>query len=300
MESDKRLSVIIPAYNAAATLQECLESVLCQQVEGMEIIVVDDGSNDGETTLMAEEYARRDSRISLIKQANQGLSAARNSGINRAKGQWITFVDSDDSLAPGTLPAILATAEQGNYDLTEYSVDERYNHPKHASRLQLPDREYDSAADYWLEGHAYEHCYAWNKLYRRQLFLQTRYEEHRLFEDVFILPKLLHQAKHIRTCSQGTYRYRYNSGGITATAGKKALADLLEAHLRVLPRWADKRYYAHILNIQLDSYEAGNTEIKLPTLPYHGTAKLLLLRILGMKRLCQLNKTLHRIARRNR
>jgi peptidoglycan/xylan/chitin deacetylase (PgdA/CDA1 family) len=111
-EPDERrlISVVIPAYNRESTLQSSLDSLLAQTLTGWEAIVVDDGSGDG-TAAVAEEYARRDSRISVRHQVNRGVSAARNVGIAAAGGEWLFFLDADDRIAPTAFENLLSAAE---------------------------------------------------------------------------------------------------------------------------------------------------------------------------------------------
>lgn len=100
---EPHISVIIPVYNAEATLKKCVDSVLMQPFADFEVILVDDGSKDGSLQI-CEEYARRDSRVTVIHKENGGVSSARNRGLEIAKGTWVTFVDSDDYLGNGFLP----------------------------------------------------------------------------------------------------------------------------------------------------------------------------------------------------
>ena len=97
------ISVIIPVYNAEATLNKCVDSVLMQQFSDFEVILVDDGSKDGSFQI-CEEYARKDNRVTVIHKENGGVSSARNRGLEIAKGKWVTFVDSDDYLGNVFLP----------------------------------------------------------------------------------------------------------------------------------------------------------------------------------------------------
>ena len=92
-----KLSVIIPCYNAERYLGECLDSVLSQSETDFEVILVDDGSRDG-TLAIAKNYASRDARVTALHQENAGVCAARNLGLDRAQGEWVTFVDADDLL----------------------------------------------------------------------------------------------------------------------------------------------------------------------------------------------------------
>ncbi|MDE6394665.1 MAG: glycosyltransferase, partial [Duncaniella sp.] len=96
------ISVIIPAYNAQAYLRECLESVLAQSFSDWEVIVVDDGSTDS-TAAIAQSFSARDSRVRVLSTVNRGVSAARNAALGMARGEWVTFLDSDDLLPPGAL-----------------------------------------------------------------------------------------------------------------------------------------------------------------------------------------------------
>ena len=108
------ISVIIPVFHVEAYLRRCLDSVLDQTYENMEIILVDDGSDDG-CPAICDEYARMDSRVKVIHQKNAGLSGARNTGIDQAEGRYLAFVDSDDYLVPEFLERLHeACAETGS------------------------------------------------------------------------------------------------------------------------------------------------------------------------------------------
>ncbi|MBU0288996.1 glycosyltransferase [Hallella sp. CLA-AA-H145] len=293
------LSVVIPIYNVERTLARCVESVLGQHVEGMELILVDDGSTD-RSALVANRYQNRP-HVTLIHKANGGLSDARNEGLYYAKGRYVTFVDSDDYLLPDTYAPLMAMLEaHPEYDILEYSfVRETSCGWK---TIKLPEREYTHIGDYWLGCRGYEHTYAWNKIYRRSLFDGTPWAKGRLFEDVYAMGGLLPKVHTLRTTSRGTYRYTYNPSGITVKADACGWRDLLQGHLRMLHNYdfrghADfARYYATLLNIQLTTFELSGDEhdIVLPSLPYRHTWKLCMLHLLGMRRLC----LLHRQAKR--
>lgn len=102
-----RISVIVPAYNAADFIAVCIESIIHQTCEDWELIIINDGSKDG-TGSICDEYARNHSRIRVIHQENGGVSTARNRGLTEAKGELIAFADADDSLAPGALEILLS------------------------------------------------------------------------------------------------------------------------------------------------------------------------------------------------
>ena len=107
-----KISVIIPCYNAARYLPECLASVSAQTLRDYEVIIIDDGSTD-DTARIAESAAEEDGRIRVIRQKNAGVSAARNAGLDCAAGEFVTFVDGDDLLAPDALEVMLNAASEG-------------------------------------------------------------------------------------------------------------------------------------------------------------------------------------------
>ena len=108
-----KLSIIIPVYRTQDTLERCLESILQQSFTDYEMILVDDGSDDGSPQL-CDEYARKDARIRVIHKENGGLSDARNAGIRKARGEYITFVDSDDTMVDNTLENLIQEDSQNS------------------------------------------------------------------------------------------------------------------------------------------------------------------------------------------
>ena len=289
------LSIIIPVYNVEKTLGRCIESVLRQSFQNFEMILVDDGSKDNSATIV-DEIARTDNRISVIHQCNQGLSVARNAGIKVAKGRYITFIDSDDFIAQDTYKSVMELLKaHPEYDILEFSVIEKYG-SKAQHPLILDDCVYQNKQEYWLKGQAYRHTYAWNKIYRRELFADIEFPKGRNFEDAHTLPKLMTAARTIATTSLGTYYYCWNDAGITANANGQDLTSLLEAHLAYINgnNEIDSTYYTHVLNIQLDVYEATKAVPLLPIRPFYGNLKLILLHLLGIKYLCKLNTLFHK------
>lgn len=294
-----KLTIVIPVYRVEATLDRCLQSIVDQTYTDFEVILVDDGSPDT-CPQMCDRWAERDERISVIHQPNGGLSAARNAGISAARGELITFVDSDDFLDTDTYAQVMPTAEQ--HDITEFPVIRFYGSAR-ARRLTFAPQVVTDREHYWLEMQAYRHTYAWNKIYRRRLFDEVRFPEGRVFEDVFTLPLLLQRAQSVATTDRGLYYYCLNPDGITSRATGKELQDLLDAHLAAMRHWCDDAYYLHVLNTQMDVYERTG---KAPVLPPRTVSplasgisgrqrlKALALYILGIERLCKLIKTIHR------
>ena len=113
---EKKVSIIIPVYNTGEYLRSCVDSVLAQTMEGWELLLVDDGSTDNSGAI-CDEYAARDSRIRVIHKENQGVSMARNLGLELARGEYVGFVDSDDWLAPEMFDEMYRSARETGADI---------------------------------------------------------------------------------------------------------------------------------------------------------------------------------------
>ena len=300
------LSVIIPVYNTAQTLDACVESVLQQQVDEMQLLLVDDASPDEAPARCDAWAARHPQRIRVIHQPkNGGLSAARNAALDvvlrEGKSDIITFVDSDDQLSPNTYaPLLHLMAQHPDVDMLEYAYQEvpYINKGVNGGKNKAPTL-YADAQRYWLQEQAYTHSYAWNKLYRTALWRDVRFPVRRTFEDMHTLPRLLDACRQVLVTHQGTYLYTQNPKGITANASATDWASLLEASLVAWQKYgaayhnnarlADL-YYMYVLNIQLQYCKLSGKAPTLPYRPVHLTAlprrfwlKWLLLRVLGLK-----------------
>ena len=293
-----KLSVIIPVYRTERTLERCVKSILEQSYHDLEVILVDDGSPDN-CPQLCDEWTLKDSRIRVVHKPNGGLSDARNAGIDAATGDCLTFVDADDFLAPDTYAQVMPKA--AGSDIVEFPIYWHYT-GKDERLMRFQPADYDDMGRYWLEGEAYTHTYACNKVFRRALFGDVRFPKGRVFEDAATLPLLLEHARRVSTVDAGLYYYVANPAGITAQATGQELTMLLEHHLAVIPRWCDARYYLHVLNIQMDVCELTNAEPRLPAFSVSPLARRLSLKqrlkattlnLLGINRICKLNKLLH-------
>ena len=212
------LSVVVPVYNVEKHLVHCIETVVAQELTDYEIILVDDGSTDRSAVLCDELQQRYPDILKVIHQANGGLSAARNSGIEVARGEYITFVDSDDVLSPDTLqPNLQYLVEHPEVDMLEYPVEVHADSPK-AYHLSFPDETQttDVFAD-WVRREGYNHCYAWNKIYRAHLWHEVRFPVGEFYEDTAVMPHIVKRCRAIRYSGYGCYRYIMHPGTITTS-----------------------------------------------------------------------------------
>ena len=171
------ISVIIPVYKAERYLNDCLNSVLASTYRNLEIILVDDGSPDN-CGRICDEYATKDSRISVIHQVNQGVSAARNTGLTVSRGNFVAFVDSDDTISPAMFETLLWTIKYTNSDIAacEYTRNEDhlvYLYTQEPTSLRIIDGRDDCVRMFSGEPSARAITWSgpmvWNKLYRRQM-----------------------------------------------------------------------------------------------------------------------------------
>ena len=304
-----KLSIVIPVYRTEDTLDRCVESVLRQDHPDMEVILVDDGSPD-RCPALCDKWATKDQHIRVIHKTNGGLSDARNAGIDMADGGYITFVDSDDYLAEDTYGPLMKRLEQaGDTDILEYPIFVHYGSLKQYLTDFKSEKTYYDMESYWMAGRAYQHTYACNKIFRRSLFDEVRFPIGRVFEDAQTLPLLLQKAHTVQTCNQGLYYYCNNSNGITQTANGQALHMLLQPHVEIIRQIKRQdrdfyTYYLHVLNIQMDVYELTDDPPILPqqhiNLDYfNGIQKIkaAALNLLGIKKICKINKTIHKVWR---
>lgn len=304
-----KLSIVIPVYRTEYTLGKCLKSVLAQDYPDLEVILVDDGSPD-RCPALCDEWATKDPRIQVIHKENGGLSDARNAGIAKATSDYITFIDSDDFISNDTYGPLMARLErQPDIDILEYPIYVHYGSIRQHIVDFTSEATYHDMETYWLEGQAYQHTYACNKIFRKSLFDHVRFPVGRVFEDAQTLPLLLKETTTIQTVSKGLYYYCSNSQGITQTADGRALRMLLEPHAQIINQMQRRdqvfqTYYLHVLNIQIDVCELTGLAPILPRIavdPNHfsGTLKIKasLLNLLGINKLCTINKIIHKIWR---
>lgn len=225
-----RISVVIPVYNVEKYLDECLESVINQTLDSKyyEIIAVDDGSTDSCPTKL-DWYAETHDNLIVIHQKNKGLSVARNSGINIASGEYITFIDSDDWISNRYLEDMYNLAVKINADIVcvnekryYHSGDEKIDYSAHFSFVKCKKNNVDLLFNNKVK------TYAWGKLYKLKLFNinNIRYPEGLLYEDMATTYRLFDKANCTAFIKNNNYYfYRFRENSIVNNVKKKNIDD---------------------------------------------------------------------------
>ena len=215
---DNRLvSVIIPAYNVEQYVERCVYSVTKQTYRNLEIILVDDGSTDC-TGIICDKLAKEDNRISVIHKTNGGLSDARNAGIDVSRGEYISFVDSDDYIASDMLEHMMNAMCETDISMVvvgfwKQSGDAREYCGPTTERVVSSE---EALKDIYIGHEIYPA--SWNKLYRRALFNNNRFAVGMINEDSEIITKLLMECNRVALVSKPLYIYMIREGSITQSS----------------------------------------------------------------------------------
>ena len=235
------ISIIIPVYNVENYLRSCLDSVLSQTYKDFEVLMVNDGSTDSSGAI-CQDFAERDSRFHYFEKENGGLSDARNYGLERAKGHYITFLDSDDFLFEDYLENLYHASRLSNSDITIggycrfgdsnfYFYNDRF---KSDSLVEFKDFQAIQYLDSMLDVTFITFSTAWGKLFKRELFSELRFPYGKYAEDQFLIWKLYMKADKIYVFNGASYVYRMNPSGLSNIFTLKHLdyIDALEERIK--------------------------------------------------------------------
>ena len=239
-----KLSVVIPIYNVENYLAACLDSVLSGGGEDYEILAVDDGSTD-RSGAIAEDYAARfPGTVRVLHTPNGGLGHARNTGLEPAGGEYLLFLDSDDTLAPGALGEMLAALD-GSFDVGIFD----FVAVSESGRELGYTRGCERAGDFTLPECPqllFAPPNAVNKLWRRSLFSESgvRFPDRLWFEDLATTPRLYLHAERFRNLARPWYRYLQRGGSIMNSAKLARNLEIIEAVELSLGAWRESGRWA--------------------------------------------------------
>lgn len=234
IQSVKTISIIIPIYNVEAYLPECVESIINQTYQDLEIILVNDGSTD-RSSQICEDYATRDSRVKVIHKENEGSAAARNAGLHIATGDLIGFVDSDDIIAVDFYKKLFKAIEQDNADIAECGFTSFKNSTEinHSVRKREPKGEpifYGTVDALKLIMEGPLSVVVWNKIYRREVVKDLLFPAGKYIDDEYWTYKVLGNSLKIVKTSEILYYYRQQHNSLMGSSYSIRRLDGLQAH----------------------------------------------------------------------
>lgn len=235
------ISVIVPIYKTEPFLRKCLDSIVKQTYENIEIILVDDGSTDN-CGVICDEYAAQDRRIKVIHQANAGVSAARNAGLESASGDWIGFVDSDDFIEPDMYEYLLNLAQENGADLTQCGVF--WEEPGRESLLYvLKQALYFPNGLLDFEDCTWRNLSNWTctKLFRRNCVKDVRYDlAYPIGEDLYYVLHTLRRTGGIVIGAEAKYHYaQQKSSACNSVPSRDVLLSCRRMLARAILEFAD-------------------------------------------------------------
>jgi len=218
MNIDAKISVIIPVYNVEKYLAKCIDSVIAQTHDNLEIMLVNDGSSDS-CPQICDAYAKNDNRIKVIHKPNGGISSARNAGLDIATGEWIGFVDSDDWVLPNMYEELISAAVNENSDLAVCGyirVDENGEHLKYISVYGKVLTNAEALTNLVVSGGAYN--VAWSKLYKKSILEGIRFPVGKIHEDVFVTNRIFCKCNKVAIVPSHLYMYVKREGSIMTSS----------------------------------------------------------------------------------
>lgn len=253
------LSIIVPAYDAQDFIERCLNAIVAQMGPAHELLVIDDGSRD-RSAAIADAVAERHPQhaIRVLRQANQGVSGARNRGLQEARGDYIVFVDADDLLLPGALAALGSAIIE--YHPDAIACDFQWWFPNKERKtcsveLGYPRAQLMTDSDAILQTFfADRHMYVWANVIRRDVYNrlpQPVFPPGRVYEDVAVLSCLLAQCASLFRLAIPTIAYRQHPASITKSVSSKWCTDFASALKQVHVAFA-QRPMSEALRLQID------------------------------------------------
>lgn len=224
------ISIIIPVYRVEPYLHKCIDSVLSQTYKDIEVLIIDDGSPD-QCGKICDEYAMNDSRVVVLHTANNGLAAARNIGLNKARGEYIGFVDSDDWIEPDMYEVMIQSLEKTGANVCECDIYSD-NYSMFSDCSLCKNNEFiiynkNEALEALIDGKIKN--VTWNKLYKRHTFESLSFPIGRNYEDVAIMHHIIGKADKYVQIDARKYHYRNRTDSISQTRNAKNLFDYVTA-----------------------------------------------------------------------
>lgn len=227
MRKKELISIIVPIYNVEEYLEKCIESIIKQTYENLEIILVDDGSTDNSGKI-CDIYAKKDERIKTIHRENSGVSVTRNIGLENCNGEYIGFVDPDDYISPTMYEILYDTLKRNNADISMCSYQcfdsEKIEFTK--SNNEISYNKNEALKELILDKDITSHL--WNKLYKKDLFNEVSFPINKIYEDVGTIYFVLEKANLIIYNKSIQYAYFQRSTSLCNSISEKKMNNYIE------------------------------------------------------------------------
>lgn len=258
---NEMISIIIPVYNSEKYIEKCIESVLRNTVQNYELILIDDGSSD-HSGKICDTYALKDDRIRVFHGENQGVSAARNKGIDNAKGKYITFIDSDDYIGLFYLEKLYRGMEEKDVELTISTMDSAQNemlgltHTRKSFYVNMLSQNAEDAQKYLMLNKAFLVYGPMCKLYKRDIIKKEKIYFPRGIhygEDVLFNMQYLKYCNNIAVVEGGEYKYRRENQN---SLSQMYRPDMFETGIKINDSIRESFVYRGFLNAETEEYIA--------------------------------------------
>ena len=247
------LSFIIPCYNGELFIDSCIESILQQNIENIEIICINDGSKDNSRQIL-DEYSKKDSRIKVIHKNNEGAAKARNIGIQQAKSQYITFIDIDDTLVSNSVKPMLENliSHKGDIIISGFNIVKNNKIIKKTS-VNFQSLDNTTYLKRILTGkNGWELC---GKIYKKELFsnILSTPEKVRMVEDGAVFIQVVSKAKTILGYNKNIYNYIPHQTSATHTRSKEYAEETIKAGI-FIEKYLSKQCFYNNIKEELNSF----------------------------------------------
>lgn len=226
-----KISIIVPIYNREKYLRQCIDSILNQTHTNLELILIDDGSED-DSSQICDEYGQKDARVIVKHQPNRGVSAARNAGLDLATGDYIAFVDSDDYIEERMYECLLSMLKSNDADMAICNLqqfDDEGNYYKKPTCIKDEITDGYAVLSRLTAKSDWAYVMVYNRLYKREIFKEIRYPVGKIREDEFIALPVYAMCEKIVITQDVYYFYRINGGSIMANVTSAKHLDVIEA-----------------------------------------------------------------------
>ena len=252
------LSIIVPVYDVERYLPKCIDSILAQTFTDFELILVEDGSPDN-CPVLCDAAAAKDARVRVIHQKNKGLSGARNTGIDNAQGDYLIFVDSDDTVEQTLVEELYTYAEKWNCAIVACGRNYIFEDGQIVCKIAHDESKVYGFEEAMQEMNSFRlfDMSAWAKIYRKELFEDIRFPEGKLSEDYYIMYKLFDKAQTIGYVAKPLYNYLQRQSSISRN--KKINHDFADAAKKQMEFLDDK--YPQMSVLGHTAYASANLTV---------------------------------------